>query len=819
MNEENVLGFEVRAKILPLLEGAEQFEQNLRNVAGNIQENVTGVVSSPAWQQDLSPTGLQSANNWLKESQSLFAPLNSKIDGILSELSIDMEGGSIGRPTINKYIKKLSKLQNDVAEFDPEMKEAGINPESLEIFNTAIAKTRQDAVDNLEKIKGEFKDLAKQINTVNTEADSFYNQMKKAGAFALGGIVVNETMRAIRTGAEIEAKDMTSFDLTSQVGMYGERKQYEVFQETRERERLYTMIGTALGGVLGSLVPGAGIIGASAGAYFGGQFGTELAGLSNVKTQAEMESRLKVVNQSYGTLSGYVNQSSTYDILRARAGARGIQDGDLDLGYMPEQELQMRMQLQETLGTFDQGLYREQTAFARATGLDPAQLYKLNLSSRMTGQDLGISGLTEAQRMSKELYGPDSSPSRIVDILTEIKNLSEHQLQLNVNADSRDALRIAQVPESIFGKDNPYGRIGDLGGATIKALEGFMKPGSLAEESFLFNAFGDNDIWNFTERMKGGIYSDNNLPDILKYVKDLSGGNTDAMKGLLYTQLKDAPQGFIPALMGKINEPGFIDQIETSWQKTDGMTKEERLNSLNEILGKAAGSYSETEKINSDIRRIQNDAADRWREAILGASKDMAEFWDVMGKNSEIQTRLTGALDQGMQYLIQTLNKMGIFQPGYSETDPATGHKMTPVYGPIKQDSGMHTQILQQLNEYAKEHGGKYHFNEFAGFDPTGKGHVQNSRHYTGDAIDFSVYDDKNKRIYKNEIKDNPELVALLKAFAEEKNYKYGGDFNDYNHIQTKTPIVNITFSGGHGIEQAVKKIQNSDVQCTLTYK
>jgi hypothetical protein len=67
----------------------------------------------------------------------------------------------------------------------------------------------------------------------------------------------------------------------------------------------------------------------------------------------------------------------------------------------------------------------------------------------MTGMDVGILGLSEADRMAQITYGQDFGSQRIVDILNDIKEINERMLKLNVDMDTRDALGMSRVPDML----------------------------------------------------------------------------------------------------------------------------------------------------------------------------------------------------------------------------------------------------------------------------------------------------------------------------------------------------------------------------------
>src|ERR1035437_9817692 len=95
MNEENSIGFEVQARILPQIEGAEAFEQNLRNIPNQLNQTVGDVMSTPGWQQNLTQEQVKESQEWLKYSGGLFQSMQEQTKDFLDDMGIDMSGGKI----------------------------------------------------------------------------------------------------------------------------------------------------------------------------------------------------------------------------------------------------------------------------------------------------------------------------------------------------------------------------------------------------------------------------------------------------------------------------------------------------------------------------------------------------------------------------------------------------------------------------------------------------------------------------------------------------------------------------------------------------
>jgi hypothetical protein len=859
MTEEN-LSLSITARILPQIEGAAQFEQQLQSLPSRMQDRVSQVISSQGFEQGLADEQIAQAQDWMRYSQGMYAPFQERIDDLLKDFGADLEGGKISKSQMGKYNRKLARLRTDLEDFEPELMDdardfmSSLDPDRMTMISGALKQARGDISDDIDAIKEKFQALGQAINESNKEGQNFFTELRQAGIFAIGGMVVNEGMKWIRTGAEIEAKERTAFDLSSQVGMYSEQRQYEVFESIRERERLYSSIGMIVGGAIGSAFGPLGILG---GGVFGGQIGGSVAGIFNVKEQSEMEEELKFLNQSYGTLGGYVSGAQNYDILRARLKARFGSDslGSTGLGYTPEQEMGMRTGFSDALGRFDEGKYMEQTTFARAIGVDPNQIYGLNVSGRVTGADYGIGGLDQVRGFTQSIYGQDVSPTRVVEVLNEVKLINEQMLRLNINADARDSLRFAQLPTDLFGADSPYGRLGDLGSTTLKNLEGLMMPRSGAHNAFLFQAMGTDNIMDYTEMMKGGIYSGDNLMKTVEQMKKTTGDDKFLSYFMLNEMMPNAPQGFIPKLVDIItNDEKYKDLIgklkdQEDQIRSSTMSEEEKEAALKKaketLLGytdAANKNISATEKMMEEVSTKQVEAADLWRKTIQDASVQMAEFWLGLGKSERIHADITEKLRIGMDALRTWLGDKGLLpedQQMLFNKDKDTwegnrfdsnmpGHQGNPLTSdpnnydyPSAQvpfgkgmgsDSGWATTAFNNVrNALLKTSGvgSKYGINFLEGFATDG--HMPGSAHYSGDAFDFTVMDrDTGKHITKDQYPK--ELVDTLRKIAEKFGYEYGGDYKtpDSNHFEKSNKPVTIEF---HNLtHEDAAKISNMEI-------
>jgi len=587
-------------------------------------------------------------------------------------------GAKLSKEEIMDSFKVLNSLEKENIKTENEYKDyirENFASEELVSGNSLTNKARdgfREMRDSIKDAKDELLQYRKELENTEVTATSMFEKFQKAGGYVFGGLVVNEVVNWAKTDAAISARDKTSFDLSSPIGMYTERKQFETFKETRERERLFHAIGAATGAVIGSVIPGLGTVaGAIGGGYFGGEMGTSIAGIFNSDVHAENEKELKILNQSYSTISGMVKATEGYDISKARLMAgygKGVL-GSLGLGYTPEQELAMRSVFGSSQGAFEEGLYKDQTTFSRAVGLDPSQIYQMNLSGRVTGADLSISGLNYAREYSTNLYGENVSPSRIIDVLNEIKKINEKQLSLNIDADSKNSVAFTQLPELIFGKDNPYGRLGDLGGESIKKLEGIMQPKSEAHEALLYQALGTDDLIKFTEAMKGGIYSGENFTKVLEEIKEQTAGDKNLSYFALNEMMPNTPQGFLPKITDLLNNDDKYNSFMRDWdliqESMENVPQDEKDANWKKLIEKyeleGIDNISKTERENELIATIQTETAEKWRATILEADKKMAEFWNTMGTSAEYHEKIMGAQEKGFEFINQWRMRNKVF--------------------------------------------------------------------------------------------------------------------------------------------------------------
>lgn len=702
-----------------------------------------------------------------------------------------------------------------------------IEPEKRELFFEALKQGFRDSREEIDKFIDSLKNLPDQSKRTRGEVDTLFDKLRDLSSYALGGMVIREGLNYLKTDAQIAAREKTSFDLSSPIGMEAQRERFDVFKENTERSRDYRIGGSVLGmaaGAAASVVTGgAAMPFMLAGFGFGNYAGSEIAGNKNIIRDAETDARLQRRSQIFTEIGSAVAGSSEYDILRARTKARIGEDsiGSLGLGYMPEQELQMRNTFADARGKYDPQLYKEQTTFARSEGIDPDAIYSLNLSARMTGMDVGITGLDQARQIATATYGENVSSQRIVDVLNSIKNLNEKLLQTNVDMDSRDATRMSALPEMIFGKDSTFGKMGERGGETLNILNRFGQGGNLAQEAWLYSAYGVQDPLEFLERQRKGSLDPENFAAISGKIKSESGGNMRMgryiAEGLLNWD-RTIPANFVPdvvdyMLSGEEPTKENLDKKVAELQKKYGKN-------LSGYKTDAEGAVSQTERNQSEMKAISNTIGDSYRGLFNRMEKDWLSTWKDLSISTtnriKLETELNGVLEESKKRFAEFFSNAGTGATPGSEADQYInkGRNRGRFEGPPipegealenikkklgREDTGLlkdaHgrpatgwvaekiSRLQKELSESAL--GGRYRINLLEGNDPTGKGHMPGSFHYENLAADVQLYDKFAKeRIskgnYPKEVKD------YFHQFAEREGISYGGDYRrpDENHFE-----------------------------------
>lgn len=729
-------------------------------------------------------------------------------------LEFDLEEGGFTKQRGQRYLKEERAAVQQMEEMQQAAKEKFGDTE----FGDRVFKTMGD---DIEAAKDRMKNFADEIEKAGKGSGNLMSNLKSAGAFAFAGIAIDAGLRYQTKTEQVEARERTSFDFSSPLAMYNAREQNEAYKYTTERTRDYELAGGTIGAGVGALgtaammgakgatlgpwgMVGGVILGGVTGYMTGSSWGAQQAELGekgNITKRMEVEEELKFFNESYGTLSGYVGQSRGYDIERARTRARlGEQafssNVDEGLGYNPEERLRMRNSFADNYGKWDEKLYGEQTTFARAKGIDPEAIYSLNLSARLTGQNVGITGLEDARKLATASYGENVTSQRIIDVLNDLKNINEQMLDVNMNMDSREAAQIGMLPSLIFGKESPFGRVGDKAAQASSMINSLGQPGSMGEEAWLYNAYGEKDINKFAERKKLGITGSlENFNDIVRQMNRDTEGDEWKIERRLHATKDDKIQtaGIIPEIAKFIAEhPNGVTQTDFETFKNSSkfiaQTKDDYDKKAKDAVPE---SLSREEKIAKTI----NEAADKWRTTVYDMSEASTTFWNKMGSSAEyhelFMKKMTGTIadmDTIAQRIMKNLgiapapkevNSLGGSDLIKSRFDDVRDKKQEKAVGWVKEHA-------ERLREFVAENTkGEYLINLHEGYDPTKKGHAPNSPHYknteTEGAMDVEAFrlneQGKMIKIPKYEIPKDPALNTLFDEYAKENNIRWGGNF------------------------------------------
>ena len=641
MNQEHKISVAIQARLEKLL-GQEQLTEDLRNNAEQVMQ--AGYESSNRVQQlrsnELIREGFNETDN--KKLDDLFKGIErqfgensiNKVSDMMEEFLSEQDDG-LTKQGYEKWAKKFSKLGRELKQENIEGYEEleqevtrGMDKEKKEkiaLISEAVKREAEEMIEPFLNMRDSIRGAKEELVDYNSAAGDLYELLRKGGWLTVAGIATNKAIDIAKTQASIEARERTAFDLASPQNMYTEREMYELYKSTSERSMWGGGIGTLGGGLIAGLATGFNPLAIAGGATFGGQLGQQIADMINLTEESELKEELKFLQQSlqgaeasYGVYSQYEIPATQYS-RRAKSNLRG----NSDLGYTNQQELMMKAMFSESLGYNDEEKYFQQTQFARATGLNPEEIFSMNKAARITGLDLSTMGLNNAKDFTESLFGQSSDAKRILDVLEAIKDINLQSLQLNINADTSEAMKIAQVPSNLFGVENPYGRIGDLGGKTIDILGDFMKPQGIAHESFLFRALGgDKNLIQYMEKMKGGIFSGNNFEDILKEANKYVGNDEELAYYILHEMLPRAPQNFLPDLSKlisgqeiEITKGVYTDEAKTKRLNTAGLRLDRKTGNYFDNEGNEIKTYRDTEKVDlrDYIENINKDMGGRQR--------------------------------------------------------------------------------------------------------------------------------------------------------------------------------------------------------------
>ncbi len=665
MNEE--LSLSIQAKILPLLEGKEGLASEIADVESRIMGSRNFPGSDRKQQQQLQ----QIISGYAAQQGDVASDLDAIIKGT---------GGNVSKQDLKEMFLSLNRLERENVKTEQRVvsditKHSGLLDEALGGKLTSEAREGFEYYrEQIKKAKDSLSEWREEIDKAEKSTGNLFRQLKSAGVFALGGMVVNSALSYAMGEASIRAKGLTSFDLMSPMGSYLEATQYDLFKETTQRRMDYTAWGKGLGGA-GGLLGGAwlgaqagalggpigigvgAIGGAIAGVTLGGSLGDGLAGLENTEQTGEVQHELKYNSQIYQIAKQLVESARGYENLRRQQSIRfgGDLGGSSGFGYSAMAEIQMKEMFGSELGAFDDELYKEQLAFGRANGLNPQEIFRLNRIGRMTGQRFGVAELTEAKGIAERTFGENADSHRIIDVLLMQKDILKELL--NVNVDPNNVTKYSQLATLIMGADSPYGKQGDLARKTLSGMATLGEAGNTAERALLMRALGGNGLFGehgFLMRERKGIFDPENFEDIMNTAKNFARGSEVSAQILLRN--KSMPMAVRERLIKLISGDdikgiGNLDDVMDRFRAIKRVEPDIKGEELQRrLLFKGAGSAATAYQMQEErVTNARLEAARNFRDTILDAQEKSVNFWDTMSKSADVQKKL-----------IETMQKEGV---------------------------------------------------------------------------------------------------------------------------------------------------------------
>lgn len=705
------------------LRGKEQLEQSLADSAQKIstigqeasQSGVTGLFDAFSG-RTITAEDQKSFDKMERALAAFGKTTDEKGQELLQNFLQEKEVG-LTRSQEKSWQRKFNKLADEASSEYTQLYQDVLRPEIANLPETEQQRAMQSLEDMKKKVVDAYRAIGEQIRTTKDEQQTFFEQLQKAGYFTAAGIVVNQGLRTMIAGAQIEARERTAFDLSSPIGMYAEREQAELFKATTQRSIIAETLGTLLGGVAGFYLGGG--IGVAAGAAVGRGIGDQVAELFNIPQTAETQERIKLLQQTYQTASSMAEEFRPYDIEATRASGRFGRNlrGSMGIGYTPQQELQYKETYGESARRFEEEFYDAQLVFSRTNYLDPSDVMRLNRYSRFTGQNYGTRELMGGRDVAQSIFGEDADKKRVVDLLESIANINLEMLKVSANADTREAMKFGAIPEALFGINNPYGRLGDYGAQTIQQFASLGTVNSEAKEAFLYQAYmmGEEkpDINEWLARERGGIFYKDNLTRALKFAQMYAGGDEKTAKTLLYSLMPGAMPSVVEKTAGLISGEGIdivtdyqknkegkyinergnvvarmedaaqikrhiqgvegLEQFQKEFEaklKAEGKTDEQITEGFKQQMEKAASSASKFETVQEQVQQIHFKIAETWKDSVLNTQTKLAEIQETWLSSQKALSKTMDEVEKGFEYMRDKLKTLGLF--------PAESRERTP---------------------------------------------------------------------------------------------------------------------------------------------
>lgn len=562
----------------------------------------------------------------------------------------------------------------------------GLDPESAEY--------KQVVTDGIKSYKQYLGDVAKGIQTElgnmpDTGKGGTGDLGHQFGVYflshligsSLGHLAKAYMVAPIGVEAAQYQREKTAFDIRSAPGMFQTQKMLEIqnimaqtelsAMQTQSKYMTIGQLGGAgLGMLAGSLVPG---IGTVAGGFIGSQLGELVGGTLGGLESEEMKAKTIKENalrqahmmrslQMYQLMEQYAQSFQQYDVAKglfgARFGSQGV--GGSGIGYNLTELQNLAYGQASITGSFDRGTFNDQLNFSRAFGYKPEDIFQAGFSTRYTNQQVGSSELLARQNLANQT----GMGSRMPELINSMNQLTVSMTQLTGMTDESNLLRFSSLPSMLFGSDNAYGRLSDLGLPMLQRLNSAMMPemGSVQSIELLRSyaqgmqrrgeSYGLSDLMG---RMQQGIFGEGNIQDLLTTATEKSGGNKNmfraymnAMTGLNYKQI-----GLIQDQLEKAGGDTPQEQIN-NWAKN----WEENIKELQdpteksaEYLKKLAEEHTPTtlkylESINNEMIKIGATTYEKVLSTTLEVTKIHAEILKDQTELAQIVKQLLDSFNQ-----------------------------------------------------------------------------------------------------------------------------------------------------------------------------
>lgn len=676
---ESELALSIRTRILPMIEGSDQFFQTLEQIPNRITAPMQQLAQEPSFQQGLTPGQISKSQMFAGgEDVMEMQDYEVRIKKLRDELATSMKASEMSGHKLTSFDlfnmhKKMLKEQGALDDFRDKqlaaIDEMDLPKEKKEFMKEALVVGIKDASAGLDELNPKLKEMVDQMKQGGAAGESLFAMLKQGGYLTLLAQASQTAMGWSLSEAKIGAKELTAFNLQSPMGSYTSTEEAKVFKETTERTRESELIGKIVGAIAAiGLVTATGGTGAiplaamaAGGSMFGGMIGGQFAEIENTETRAKLEADIKYRSETLAKAEQTVNSAIAYEISKFKAeqrfGKEGI--GGSLLGYSPDESLELEKSFGAAYGKMDKKLMEEQTLYAREKGLDPRELYQFGEMERLTGRKINYSEFKNIGKEAEELYGANADQQRVIEVLKDIREVSMKQLKAGV--DTYDAIKFAvDLPKMLMGVDSAYGRSGDLAKDTVGAFERFAHPQNMAQEALLFRALGQNGMFGdegYLMRKREGIFNQKNFKDIMDTLQEEAGGSMNAAQAMLEGY---DPQGTIPTdvfkKMQKLLATGktTVDGKEESWDKvftwkdadTKDLSKEQK--ELAEGFKKLNESVSTEEAHQTKMREMQLATAEKFQKTIFDSQEESAKFWVGMSHSAEVQKDMIDTIKKGI---------------------------------------------------------------------------------------------------------------------------------------------------------------------------